>query len=202
MKLLFIRHGQTEVNASGSMHIMNDDAGLSVVGVQQAEKLVNVCRENSVQLLYSSGENRAKQTAEIISKGLGVANTVLTGLHERNWGKWEGRTWSEIKSELDEMSIEERYTFVPPGGESWQQMELRLKNCLEHIIAEGEVKGVSAIAVVTHGGALRGLMPILKNKPKEVGLKYDFENASVTVFDYMNGNFVEVLVNDISHLTS
>lgn len=200
MKLLLIRHGQTEVNASGSMHTLNDDAGLSELGLLQAQKLIRVCKDHGVQMLYSSNENRAKQTADVIAEGLGTKNNPTNALHERNWGDWEGRTWPEIKSELDTMTVQERYSFVPPSGESWQQMETRLKQCVDNIVVDGEAKQVNAIAIVTHGGALRGLMPILKNTPKEMSLKYDFENASVTIFEYENGLYTEVVVNDTTHL--
>ncbi len=200
MKLLLIRHGQTEVNASGSMHTLNDDAGLSELGLLQAQKLIRVCKDHGVQMLYSSNENRAKQTAEIIAVGLGIKNNPTNALHERNWGEWGGRTWTEIKNELDTMNIQQRYTFIPPSGESWQQMETRLKQCVDNIVAGGEAKQVYAIAIVTHGGALRGLMPILKDTPKEVSLKYDFENASVTIFEYESGVYSEVVVNDTAHL--
>lgn len=200
MKLLLIRHGQTEVNASGSMHTLNDYAGLSEIGLRQAQNLIRVCKDHGVQMLYSSNENRAKQTAEIIAVGLGIKNNPTNALHERNWGEWEGRTWAEIKNELDTMNLQQRYTFVPPSGESWQQMETRLKQCVDKIIADGESTQVNAVAIVTHGGALRGLMPILKDTPKEVSLKYDFENASVTIFEYKSGLYTEITVNDTTHL--
>ncbi len=37
MKILFIRHGQTETNVRGVLHAMNDTSHLSEVGKNQAQ---------------------------------------------------------------------------------------------------------------------------------------------------------------------
>lgn len=93
------------------------------------------------------------------------------------------------------MAIEDRYKFVPPNGESWEQMEDRLKTAVR-LIRSGE----GTAAIVSHGGALRGLMPILKEEPLETSLGYDFKNASVTIFDDDGARLNVTLENDTSHL--
>ena len=62
--------------------------------------------------------------------------------------------------------------------------------------------GYQNVAIFTHGGALRGLMPILENAPKESSFQYNFNNASVTIFDYDDGKYTEIAVNDTSHLAN
>jgi broad specificity phosphatase PhoE len=64
-------------------------------------------------------------------------------------------------------------------------MEDRLRTALDKICAVT----ASPVAVVTHGGALRALMPIIKNQPKETSFNYDFENASLTKFEYKHGSW-------------
>jgi len=75
------------------------------------------------------------------------------------------------------MTLEERFTFVPPGGESWQQMEQRL---LAHL--QGWRQLSKSAAVVAHGGVLRALIPLLLNEPRESSFRYDLDDASVSVF--------------------
>ena len=92
------------------------------------------------------------------------------------------------------MSLEERFTFVPPGGESWQQMEQRLLGCVNSWQRLSE-----SMAVVAHGGLLRALIPLLLDEPRESSFRYDLENASVSVFE-MNGEGLEVLgLNEVGH---
>jgi broad specificity phosphatase PhoE len=117
-------------------------------------------------------------------------------LAERNWGEWEGKAWPEIEEVLKPMTIEERYTFVPPMGESWQQMESRLKGAIDNVMKSG----YETVAVITHEGALRGIIPLMLNSSKESSFKYHFDNASITSFEYKDDNFKELIMNDISHL--
>ena len=195
-RLVFIRHAQTTKNVAGKIHRHADPEHLDATGKLQAKALIAVCRRNNVRALYTSPEDRAQETANSIGQGLNLSPKILEDLHERRWGDWEGRNWQDVEQILSGMTLQERYTFVPPHGESWEQMEQRLQRAVEFIVAQGN--GVSAI--VTHGGALRGLMPMLQNKPKETSFSFNFNNASVSIFDEDNGKYKEVVVNDIAHL--
>lgn len=197
-RLIFIRHGQTDENKDDTLHVhQKDEAGLNVQGKKQIEKVVTVCKKNKVSAIFCSPEKRAIESAGIIAKALDIQlPIILPELLERQWGEWEGKPWEEVEKKLEKMTLDERYTFVPPHGESWEHMEGRLRKALREIL---ENNGRN-IAVVTHGGALRGLMPILKNAPKQISFIYQFHNASVTIFDYKNGKYIEKAVNDISHL--
>lgn len=187
MKLLFIRHGETEVNVKGLTHKTGDTARLSSLGREQALSLVEVCKKNNVEKLYSSPEKRAIETAEIISRGINKPLEEIKNLHERNWGTWEGKPWEEIQGVLKTKTLEERYIYSPPEGESWKQMDERLEEVLKHLTKQP----YESIAVVTHGGVLRALMPILKNEPKESSFRYDFKNGEAIIFDYQNSSFKE-----------
>ena len=197
MKILFIRHAETQTNVNQLTHKIGDPIGLTELGQQQAKQLTQVCKNKQVEIVFSSPEQRAVETAEIISKDLKINLEVLKELAERNWGEWEGKTWFEIEKVLTLMSLEERYNFIPLKGESWQQMEERLKNGLDNIIK----RGYGTVAVITHEGALRGIMPLVLNSPKESSFKYHFENASITSFEYKNDKFNELKVNDTLHLS-
>jgi broad specificity phosphatase PhoE len=93
------------------------------------------------------------------------------------------------------MSLDERRKFIPPNGESWEHLEQRLLDAVNEILGQGEVA-----AVVTHAGALRALMPPLKGDAIETSLGYEFDNASVTIFDQKADELIQTLENDTSHL--
>lgn len=190
MKLILVRHGETEINKSGSTHLTGDEAMLTPKGKKQVLKNLELLQSNRAVQIFCSPEKRAIESAEILGKKLNLEPIILEEFRERNWGKWEGKNWDWIKQKLDKMGLDERYTFVPPDGESWKQMERRLKNGLSKIIShkfsqKGEFSKENpleaVVAVVTHGGAMRGLMPILKNLPKEESFKYDFENGEAVI---------------------
>ena len=196
MRFIFIRHGETEKNIKKLTHKTGDSTKLTKKGIRQIKECTPILKENKVEIIYYSPEKRAKESADIISKELKLKIKALKDFKERNWGEWEGRPWEDIKSSLDKMSLKERYNFIPPKGESWKAMELRLNRALKLIIKGKE----RCVCIITHMGSLRGLMPIINNEPKESSFKYEFENGSITIFDYKKEKYKEILVNDISHL--
>lgn len=74
-------------------------------------------------------------------------------------------------------------------------MDARIKNLLSKVAKEN-------ICVVTHAGTLRAMMPILKDQPKETSFGYEFQNASITVFEGTEFGYNQVLENSIDHLDS
>lgn len=147
--------------------------------------------------LYSSQERRAIESAELIAKIFKITNKPINGMQERNWGIYSGKTWDDIKVVLDPMNLNDRYNFVPQGGESWKDFETRLQRALNEVLA---TKGNENIVMVSHGGAIRVLMPYLLGVPKEESFKYDPDNASLTVFEASKEGFKRITFNNIDHL--
>ncbi len=196
MKLIFIRHAETVKNAEGLMHKTGDSALLTSLGKSQMNKVSKLLKKEKVSILYCSPEARAKESAVVLNKFLKVKIIVLGELAERKWGEWEKRSWPEIQEDLKNMPLEERYNFIPPKGESWKQMEERLKKALK-IIEENRGNP----GIVTHMGALRGLMPILLEEGKEAGIKYEFDNASISIFEHFKNHYKKIKINDVRHLS-
>ena len=71
MKILFIRHAETSINVSKLTHKSGDPIGLTELGQKQSERLTKVCINENVEVIFSSPEQRAVETAEIIARGLG-----------------------------------------------------------------------------------------------------------------------------------
>ena len=77
-------------------------------------------------------------------------------LKEISFGAWEGLTWPEIAAR-DPKGVrtrkEDKWTFVPPRGESYAMLAERLRPWLD---------GLSGDAfIVSHGGVARALMTLI-----------------------------------------
>ncbi|TSC88367.1 MAG: alpha-ribazole phosphatase [Microgenomates group bacterium Gr01-1014_16] len=195
MKLIFIRHGETNKNIGNITHYTGDPTQLNDIGIDQIKITAKYLAKFNPKSVYSSPEKRTIQSAGTIAQAFKIKLDLLDEFKERNWGDWEGKPWEEIKKILDPMTLKERFTFIPPGGESWEQMENRIQSGLQSIINNNKDS-----VIVTHAGTLRGLMPILKNEPREYSFKYDFKNASITIFEYQNGKFISITENSTAHL--
>jgi broad specificity phosphatase PhoE len=151
-RILLVRHGESEWNASGRWQGWADSP-LSDLGRRQAFEAAAAV--GSVDAIVASDLERATQTALIISEAIGTG-PVLTepGLRERDVGEWTGLTRDEIEARwpgaLDEWRRGQ--LLAPPGGERNEDILARFEGALRRIGSEcdgGEVLAVS------HGGVMR-----------------------------------------------
>jgi broad specificity phosphatase PhoE len=178
MKLVIIRHAETNKIAG----LPGEPDMPSPTGHSQIEKLIETCRSESVEAVFHSTQSRAVFTAEALALALNVPSVEQPGLEERSFGDWDEWGWPQIATELNKLTTEERYTFVPPNGESWQQMEERLRTALQEIVS----KQYKSVAIITHSGAIRAFLPIVKGEPKESTLDLLAENGQTFVVDYQS----------------
>lgn len=179
MKLLFVRHGETDWNRQEKIQ-GSTDTDLNEAGLHQAEELGKAFEKEAhkIRKVYTSRLKRAKVTAEMIAKHLGATVEVLDGLEELNLGLWEGLSWSEVKArypkEFAAFAADRRYTRIPEG-ESYQMMLDRLLFALKVVINEEEEE----ILLVSHSAVIRGLMTYLAGIPFEEMMQFKIPNLSV-----------------------
>jgi broad specificity phosphatase PhoE len=70
MKLFVTRHGQTEWNSQNRVSGITD-ISLTDKGLEQAEALANQIVDYDIDIIITSPLNRAKLTADILSKAIG-----------------------------------------------------------------------------------------------------------------------------------
>lgn len=195
--LVLIRHGETTTNVKNLLHKFGDPDKLTDKGKKQIELTASKLKELGLEVLYASNEARAFETAEIIGHTCNLEVKVLDGMEERNWGDLSGKPWSEISPILNPMTLEERYNYIPPKGESWKVFEQRLITSVKNAIQANTSK---VVGIVTHGGSIRALMPYLLNVSKEESFKYDPRNASISTFEFRDNNITMISVDDVTHL--
>jgi len=137
--LLLVRHGETDWNADGRLQGQTDRP-LSDFGRRQARRLAEELADEELEAIYSSDLVRARETAEIVGKRLGLPVALDPDLREKDWGTWEGLTAVE----------RDRVEFV---GESTQAHQERILRALRGIATHHP--GDGRVLVVTHGGSMR-----------------------------------------------
>jgi len=198
-KLILVRHGETNKNVKNNLHTFDDSESINKTGIKQIKATADRLSSFLPSLVFSSKEKRALESAKIISDTLNIPVEEIAGMQERNWGIFTGKSWKEVEKVLGSMTLEERYNYLPQGGESWKIFETRLVNVIKKITKNHKD---DTIVIVTHGGAIRALMPFLLGVQKEESFKYDFDNASLTIFNFNEGTFIKEMINDITHLMS
>src|ERR1700674_1532183 len=148
MKLIFVRHGQTDWNKENKL-MGRTDIELNSEGQAQCEVLVQKLDPN-FEVIFSSPLKRAYGTAEAIAEHFDKPIIIKEELTERDFGSLSGKTWSEIQQEtgvdMKALTKEERYDFRPYGGESAQQVKERVLKFLEDL----KIQPYSTVVVASH----------------------------------------------------
>ena len=148
-RLLVVRHGQSEWNASGRWQ-GRADPPLTDEGRRQSKVAGGAL--GTFDAVVASPLLRAAETATIIAELLGIG-PVLTDpdLVERDAGEWQGLTRSQIQEGWPGFLDDGRR---PPGYEPGDAMLTRTLSVLERI---SERMGDGDVLVVSHGGVVYAL---------------------------------------------
>ncbi len=151
MRLILIRHGQTDSNVQHLLDTQAPGAPLNELGLQQARDLVERIADEPIEALYTSHLTRAKQTAEPLAGKLGLTPTVLEGLAEISAGDDEmSPDWTRYVAVLESWAPDNLDTGLP-GGETAREFLTRYSGAVQEI----EAAGHAVAAVVSHGAAIR-----------------------------------------------
>ena len=150
MKLLLLRHGESEWNAAGRWQGWGDPP-LSQRGRDQAAAAARALP--AFDAVYSSDLRRARETAEIIAGGR-IETDV--DLREIDVGEWTGLTDAEIEQRGPGQLQAWRSLELqqPPGGEHRDQLRTRVLRAVDRIASKHPS---GTVLVVTHGGAIHAV---------------------------------------------
>ena len=206
MKVLLIRHGQTDSNASGTLqgHL---PTALNSCGLEQAERLVARFAASSIRFdrFITSDLRRAVETAAPIERVLGMAADRDAAWRERSFGALEGRQigdteiWRAADGTLD-----------PPEAEPLAALQSRVELALETLAAA--VVPSHTVAVVTHGGVIRTALHLFASGRLTLADAHE----TVSVQPILNASILHLAVerrgedviwrvermNDVDHLAS
>lgn len=199
-KLYIIRHAEAEGNLYRRIHGQYDSL-VTETGHMQIEALQRRFEGVSIDAVYCSDLKRTRETARAIYEPKGLTPHLTPLLREVNMGVWEDRPWADIEREYPEQYL--NYNKAPhlweiEGGENFYALEERIMGALREIAAENDGR---AVAVVTHGGAIRTVLCVLMGLPPERISEIRYcDNTAVTLLEYENDEFRLEYMNDNSHL--
>ncbi len=201
-EIYLIRHAQAEGNR---LHILQGhwDGGVTELGLRQLDALAERFRDMELDAIYSSDLCRARLTALAVSRYhmLPVHTTPL--LREIGLGRWETCFFGNLmhdEPELLNSFLSKADQWFIEGGETYAQVQERAYGELCRI---AEAHPGQAVAVTSHGGALRCIMSVILDIPlAEFQRVPFFGNTSVTHLFWENGRFTVDYLNDSSHLSS
>ncbi len=200
MKVIIARHGQTDENAKKINIGQESQTSLNEEGIKQAQKLADYLKSETIVFAYVSTQERAVYTAKEVLKHHPKVKLVHTPhLKEQNLGIYEGAKkdeWKEIKAK----SKEPFHLFKPEKGESYEDLQNRVKKFFDELIAKHEN---DTVLLVSHAGTLGMLYLHLFGKPltQEHYKNHKPENTAVTILEIFKDQPHKIhKINSVEHL--
>lgn len=94
---------------------------------------------------------------------------------ELNFGDWEGQRWSEIEAQAIHAWQQNLAGFVPPSGESAQQMQVRVLSAWQQLLQNRQ----TPMLLVSHLGVIRMILAEVLSLPffAQLRLKVDYQHG-------------------------
>ncbi len=149
------RHGQTAYNLEGRFQ-GQQPIPLDATGRAQAANLAERAAGYGFRALWCSPLLRARETADIVSRRIGLQPKEDARLMETDAGDWTDRSFAEVRAhapaQFDAFAAGEP-SFAFPGGESFAEQEQRVNAALAEI-EHGQLPAL----VVCHGMVIRAAL--------------------------------------------
>ncbi len=185
--IYYVRHGLTDWNVQQRLQGRHD-VPLNTEGCGQAIRCGEILQDlfsrhgrapESLDYV-SSPLKRARKTMEIMRATLGLeamSYGVDARLAEIAFGDWEGLTYADVLARDNDVVAKResnKWGFLPPGGESYAQVTMRIRDWYETVVRD--------TVVAAHGGTARALIAHLKLVPPEDATHYSVDQGVVYVF--------------------
>lgn len=177
MKIIFVRHGQTEWNVLDKVQ-GRVDIELNEIGKNQAKEIAIKLINEKIDLIVCSPLSRAIQTAEIINDGRNIPIIIDEGVSERCFGVLEGE-----KRSLVEFGVywDKDANLPIEKGECLSDFLERINNFVKRLKERHDEK---TVLVVSHGGVSIALQYIFKGLAEDGYLPKGIKNCEILKYTY------------------
>lgn len=199
-RILLTRHGHVE-GIKPKRFRGRENLPLTALGKHQAEAVAaRIAREARPVAVYTSGLKRCIDTGAAIGKACGAPSSVLDGLMDLDYGKWQMRTHDELKAEQPELfrlwhDAPQLMRF--PGGESLQDVMARTTEALRHVL---ERHPGETVVMVGHDCPNRALLMQILDQPVSAYWRLVQDPCCLNEFE-IDGGWMQVQrINDTAGL--
>jgi probable phosphoglycerate mutase len=183
VRLILIRHGQTQSNVEHVIDTEVPGPELTALGKQQAEELPDALKSERIDAIFASSHLRSQQTAAPLASTRGLTVAIRAGIREVEAGDFEGKR--DRASIHDFVSTELAWVRGDldrrmPGAETGTETMARF----EAVVAEASLAEFEAAVFVSHGSIIRSWCGI-RTDNVDVGFVYrnPLNNTGVVVVE-------------------
>ncbi len=187
MRLIFVRHGESEANIERVFSNRGSKHPLTPRGIEQAHVLAGRLSGHVITRLYASPLLRAVQTAQILAQSFGVPVVVDKALCEWDVGIYEDtddpRGWEMHSQVQADWFVHKRLDARMPEGESFGEIEARFVPFVQKVI-EDSTHADETVLLVGHGGIFHAMLPhMLTNVDSAFVMQHPFDNTAYALVE-------------------
>jgi alpha-ribazole phosphatase len=173
MEVYLVRH--TETVCKKGICYGQSDVGILEPYDTVFESILNQLPQDAI--LYSSPLQRCAILAKHIQKNTNIDSIIEDSrLMEMNFGDWELKSWNDIPREVLDPWMEDFVTVNVPNGESFVDLDYRVREFLDNDISKGHTKPV---IIVAHSGVIRSILCRINNLPLQEAFKTPLDYGAV-----------------------
>lgn len=202
MKLILVRHAETEWNVKGIIQ-GHCDSSLTRRGLRETSALLDALTESEhqVERVYASPLGRAWQMGQSLAEYFRCPLMAEPALKEQAFGQFEGMPVELLRqkypNEADAL-FRLNAEYCPPGGESLAQASQRVMRFVQGLVETSSHH--QTICIVSHGHVSQGILGMLKEGTVNSFPRYAQPNASYSVIDLINGKCIALRWGIATHL--
>jgi probable phosphoglycerate mutase len=154
--------------------------GLNAAGRAQARELVQRLAPQPLQALYSSPQQRTRETAQPLAEARGLQVAIEPAFDEIDFGDWTGRGFDELRAlgEPWQQWCERRGSARPPGGEAFADVPRRALAGLRRL---RQAHPAGPVAVVSHGDVIKATLAAILGLSLDHLERFEIAPAAVSV---------------------
>ena len=196
MKLLMIRHGQSEADLL-DVHEGRADFALTEKGHLQATAMAScVSKKYFIRRIYASPLKRAMETAAHLAQATGAEIIPMEELMEFQNGLLAGMDRAQAREKYPRVENLPLHTGVY-GQESKLEFRFRAENALSRILSENQEEEI--VAVVSHGGMINQLYRAFLRLPVDCDVHFPTGDTGLHLWACQAENRWILYANDMSH---
>ncbi len=175
---LFVRHGESNINVSGTLSDETDKNPLTETGVKQARRTGEQLKGLKFDGIISSPIKRAYETAKIISEYVNLDVKTDNRLREIGLGNANGHNINEFVDELYKNSHITGDMRKKIEMEDWDKLISRIKDCMNDYNGK--------YIFVSHSDPIRAISSYYLGFAENDSYGIAIKNASMTVISENN----------------
>lgn len=196
-----VRHGQSTWNEIGRIQ-GKQDPPLSSLGRRQVRALASALQDARLSSIYSSPQQRARMTAEVVAKEHNLPVRIVEELAEIDHGHWEGLTESEVQQQFEasfHMWLTQPGQTQMPGGEHCLAVQERVLRTWQDITTRHDGE---QILVVSHEIPTKVIIADVLGLPLDRIGQFAVHNAGISVIQRMRDQLCLIRLNERCHLNA